>query len=218
MGGEAKSQPNFLKLLKSLAQRWRIIITCGAVRLGCRVSTFVYCGVLDPGFAASLLVPRSRLVADRGDWGLLWHVAVDSFRHVVVQQDLLASLETEEKTRRRGGGEERWRGTCGLCTRWHASCVLLVIVLRLVRAALDRITVKDSDSVLRRRCGGLGLTCCEHAATSSNSPGELCRKPWGPASAVLGLIVVPVVVQRLGLWSRQCRTVWRWGPVLGQGC
>ena len=36
--------------------------------LSCRVSKFVYCSLLDPGFAASLLVSRSRLVADRGDW------------------------------------------------------------------------------------------------------------------------------------------------------
>ena len=73
---------------------------------------------------------------------LSWHVAVDSFRHVVVQQVLLASLEMEVKTRRRVWKVGRWRRTCRL---WYEmACFLRPSCDRAAtfRAAMDRITVK----------------------------------------------------------------------------
>ena len=94
--------------------------------------------------------------------GLSWHVAVDSFRHVVVQQVLLASLETEVKTRRRE--VEGWAVAVYVWTVYETACFL--------RPSCDRAATFEgaSDSVLRRRRGGLGSTFCEHAVTSSSSP------------------------------------------------
>ena len=133
----------------------------GVCCLGCCVSKFVHCGVLDPGFAASLLVPRTVSLLIEAIGRHPWHVEVDSFRHVVVEQVLLASLETEDKTRR------RWR-RCGVVayvwTVHEMACFL--------RPSCDHAATGPccpgqdysdgaTDSVLRRQGGGavLGQGC-----------------------------------------------------------
>ena len=46
----------------SVVFQWCVCVLCEVRCLGCLVSKFVYCSVLHSVFAASLLVPRSRLV------------------------------------------------------------------------------------------------------------------------------------------------------------
>ena len=73
--------------------------------------------------------------------GLSWHVAVGSFTHVVMQQVLLASLETEVKTRR---GVEGGAVAAYVWTVYEMACFLRPSCDRAstFRAAMDRITVK----------------------------------------------------------------------------
>ena len=155
-----------------------MVAACGAVRLGCRVSKFVYCGVLDPRFTASLLVPRSRLVADRDDWVSPLACGGGQLQACCLQQVLLASLQTEVKTRRRS----RRRGAVAayVWTMYEMACFFRPSCDRCfdlsVACSGQDYSEGASDSVLRRRCGGLGLTCCEHAATSFQQSWRTAQK------------------------------------------